>query len=69
MAVLLGAASRILVQGFGRAGQLQARISRSYGSAVVAGVTPGRGGQRLAETPVVRHRPCGGWRSRRPTCR
>ena len=52
MAVLLGASSRILVQGFGRAGQLQARISRSYGSAVVAGVTPGRGGQRLEETPV-----------------
>ena len=52
MAVLLGASSRIVVQGFGRAGQLQARISRAYGSTVVAGVTPGRGGQRLQETPV-----------------
>ena len=52
MAVLMGASSRILVQGFGRAGRLQARISRAYGSAVVAGVTPGRGGQRLEETPV-----------------
>lgn len=52
MAVLLNRSSRILIQGFGRAGQLQARISRAYGSAVVAAVTPGRGGQRLEDTPV-----------------
>ena len=52
MAVLLNDSSRVLIQGFGRAGQLQARISRAYGTAVAAGVTPGRGGQRLEETPV-----------------
>ena len=52
MAVLLNQASRLVIQGFGRAGQMQARISRAYGTPVVAGVTPGRGGQRLEDTPV-----------------
>ena len=52
MAVLLNETSRLLIQGFGRAGQMQARISRAYGTAVVAAVTPGRGGQRLEDTPV-----------------
>ena len=52
MAVLLSETSRIMIQGFGRAGQLQARISRAYGTEMVAGVTPGKGGQRLEETPV-----------------
>ncbi len=52
MAVLLNEASRLVIQGFGRAGQMQARISRAYGTPVVAGVTPGRGGQRLEDTPV-----------------
>ena len=46
MGILLNKDSRILVQGItGREGSFHARACLAYGTQVVAGVTPGRGGQ------------------------
>jgi succinyl-CoA synthetase alpha subunit len=46
MAILVQPDTRILVQGItGEFGARHARLSIEYGSAVVAGVTPGKGGQ------------------------
>ena len=47
MAVLLDHNSRVVVQGFGSAGQREALTSKAYGTKVVGGVTPGRGGQEI----------------------
>ena len=52
MGVLLDENTRVAVQGFGGAGQREARNSRAYGTQIVCGVTPGRGGQGLEDTPV-----------------
>ena len=46
MAVLLDGDTRVLVQGItGKEGQFHTLRNRSYGTRVVAGVTPGKGGQ------------------------
>ena len=46
MGILLNSESRIVVQGItGREGSFHARTGMAYGTNVVAGVTPGRGGQ------------------------
>ncbi len=47
MPVLLDHNSRVIVQGFGSAGQREAVTSKAYGTQVVGGVTPGRGGQEI----------------------
>ena len=54
MGILLNEHSRILVQGItGREGSFHARACRDYGAQLVAGVTPGRGGQLFdAAIPV-----------------
>jgi succinyl-CoA synthetase alpha subunit len=52
MSVLVNENTRILVQGFGRAGQFHAEQCMAYGSKVVAGVTPGKGGQQALGVPV-----------------
>lgn len=52
MAVLMDSNSRVVIQGFGGAGQREAANSRAYGTAVVCGVTPGRGGQVIDGTPI-----------------
>ena len=52
MAVLLDGGSRVVIQGMGAAGQREAEVSRAFGTQVVAGVTPGRGGQELAGVPI-----------------
>ncbi|MBM3140572.1 MAG: succinate--CoA ligase subunit alpha [Chloroflexi bacterium] len=52
MAVLLNRESRVVIQGFGAAGQREAHTSRAYGTQVVAGVTPGRGGQEIDGFPI-----------------
>jgi succinyl-CoA synthetase alpha subunit len=46
--------SRVLIQGItGRDGSFHARQMREYGTAVVAGVTPGKGGQKFdGEVPI-----------------
>lgn len=44
---------RILVQGItGRQGQLHCRLMQEYGSHIVAGVTPGKGGTEVLGVPV-----------------
>ena len=54
MGILLNENSRILVQGItGREGSFHARAGMAYGTNVVAGVTPGRGGQMFEETVSV----------------
>ncbi len=54
MGILLNEASRIVVQGItGREGSFHARASMAYGANVVAGVTPGRGGQLFDEKVPV----------------
>ena len=51
MPVLVDNATRLLVQGItGNAGAFHARGCRDYGTSVVAGVTPGKGGQRFDGT-------------------
>ena len=53
MSVLVDAKSRVVVQGLtGREGTFHAKQCREYGTLVVAGVTPGRGGTTHEETPV-----------------
>jgi len=53
MSVLVDAASRVVVQGLtGREGSFHARQCREYGTKIVAGVTPGRGGQTHEGIPV-----------------
>src|SRR5512144_1764439 len=53
MAILLDKTTRILVQGItGREGQARTRLMRDYGTNVVAGVTPGKGGQAVLGVPV-----------------
>jgi succinyl-CoA synthetase alpha subunit len=54
MGILLDEQSRILVQGItGREGSFHARACKEYGTQVVAGVTPGRGGQMFDEVVPV----------------
>jgi succinyl-CoA synthetase alpha subunit len=54
MGILLNEQSRILVQGItGREGSFHARACKAYGTQVVAGVTPGRGGQMFDEVVPV----------------
>lgn len=52
MSVLVDENTRILVQGFGRAGQFHAEQCIAYGSTVVGGVTPGKGGQTALDRPI-----------------
>jgi len=53
MSILVGKDTRIVVQGItGREGTFHTRQCVDYGSAVVAGVTPGKGGQEMDRIPV-----------------
>ena len=53
MAILVGADTRLVVQGItGREGSFHATRNRDYGTNVVAGVTPGKGGQDVAGIPI-----------------
>jgi succinyl-CoA synthetase alpha subunit len=53
MAVLVGKQTRLLVQGLtGREGTFHTQQSVEYGTNVVAGVTPGKGGQKHEGIPV-----------------
>jgi len=52
-AFALDATSQVLVQGLtGREGQRHARMMLDYGTRVVAGVTPFKGGQRVMDLPI-----------------
>ena len=53
MSILVGDDTRLLVQGLGRDGSFQASLCRAYGTNMVAGVHPGRGGTMFEdEVPV-----------------
>lgn len=53
MSVLVGADTRLLVQGMtGKEGTFHTLRNRAYGTNVVAGVTPGKGGQDVEGIPV-----------------
>src|SRR5262249_44785552 len=53
MAILVDETKRVLVQGItGREGQARTRLMRDYGTNIVAGVTPGKGGQTGVGVPV-----------------
>jgi succinyl-CoA synthetase alpha subunit len=53
MAILVDEDTRLVVQGLtGREGRFHALRNRDYGTKVVAGVTPGKGGQEVDRIPV-----------------
>ena len=53
MSILLDKNTRVLVQGItGRAGRTQTRWMLDYGTNIVAGVTPGKGGEIVEGIPV-----------------
>jgi succinyl-CoA synthetase alpha subunit len=52
MAILCDKSTRLLVQGLGRMGQFHAKLSREYGTQVVAGVSPGKSGVTPEGMPV-----------------
>jgi len=53
MAILVGANSRVICQGMtGHAGSYHTQRMIAYGTKIVAGVTPGKGGRRALDLPV-----------------
>jgi succinyl-CoA synthetase alpha subunit len=53
MSIIVNKNSKVLVQGItGSQGRFHARSMLNYGTSVVAGVTPGRGGQTIEGVPV-----------------
>ncbi len=53
MSIFVNKDTRVLVQGItGKEGQFHTRQCIAYGTKVVAGVTPGKGGQKMDDVPV-----------------
>jgi len=53
MSILVNASTRVIIQGItGKEGTLQAQTCIKYGTKVVSGVTPGRGGEEHLGVPV-----------------
>ena len=52
MSILLDENTRIVVQGFGRAGAFHAQQCRDYGAKIVGAVHPGKGGGEKDGTPI-----------------
>jgi len=52
MSVLVGRESRLLVQGMGKHGTFHAMACREYGTNVVGGVSPGKGGTSVEGFPL-----------------
>ncbi len=53
MSILLSEETNVLVQGItGNIGSFQTAVMKEYGTNVVAGVTPGKGGEEVAGIPV-----------------
>ncbi len=52
MSILVDANTKLLIQGMGKTGQLHTNLSLEFGTKVVGGVTPGRGGTDACGLPV-----------------
>jgi len=52
MSILCDRDTRLIVQGMGRMGRFHAKLSVEYGTRVVGGVAPGKGGQTLEGIPA-----------------
>ena len=53
MSILIDEQTKVIVQGItGRDGSFHTQMMLDYGTQVVAGVTPGKEGQRVADVPV-----------------
>ena len=53
MSILVGRETRLVVQGItGREGEFHARAMQAYGTRIVAGMTPGKGGRRALDGSV-----------------
>ena len=53
MAILVSKKTKVIVQGIsGKAGRFHAEQCKEYGTHLVGGVTPGKGGQRVLDVPV-----------------
>jgi succinyl-CoA synthetase alpha subunit len=53
MSILINKQTRVVCQGItGKVGQFHAKNCRDYGTQVVAGVTPGKGGEKVEGIPV-----------------
>jgi len=52
VSVLVGKGSRVLVQGMGKHGTFHAMGCRDYGTKIVGGVTPGKGGTTIEGFPI-----------------
>ncbi len=51
--ILVNENSKLIVQGLtGKTGRFHAEISQQYGTKIVAGVTPGRGGEEVLGVPI-----------------
>ena len=52
MSILCDKNTKLLIQGMGRMGRLHAGFSKDYGTQVVGGIAPGKGGQEIDGIPV-----------------
>jgi succinyl-CoA synthetase alpha subunit len=52
MSILLNKNSRVVTQGMGKTGLFHLKGCREYGTKMVAGVRPGKGGEILEDTPL-----------------
>ena len=53
MSILIGRDTRLVIQGItGREGEFHARAMQAYGTSIVAGMTPGKGGQKALDGSV-----------------
>ena len=58
MSILIDKNTRVVCQGItGKAGEFHSKNCLEYGTKLVAGVTPGKGGQTDARRARLRHRP------------
>ncbi len=52
MSVLVGRNTRVIVQGMGKHGTFHAMACREYGTNIVGGITPGKGGTTIEGFPI-----------------